>query len=82
MGAYSCKKATEMVEKKGVVGLTFGEKLKLKLHLSICNACKSYKKQSEIIDTFFENTTDLEDKIPVVENNKLKSSIISKLNEG
>lgn len=82
MGMYSCKIATEMVEKKGVVGLTFGESIKLKLHLSICSACKTYKKQSELIDTFFENSSDQADKIAVVENNELKTSIISKLNEG
>ena len=57
MGMYSCKKATEMVEKKNVVGLNFSENLKLKLHLSICKACKSYQKQSVLIDAFIADKT-------------------------
>jgi hypothetical protein len=79
---YSCKKATEMVEKKSVVGLSFSENLKLKLHMSICKACKTYQKQSELIDTFIADKTKQEEQAPLIENNELKSSIISKLNEG
>ena len=78
---YSCKKATEMVEKKSVVGLSFSENLKLKLHLSICKACKTYQKQSELIDSFIVDKTKQEENIPEIENNDLKSSIISKLNQ-
>tara|TARA_R110001592_G_scaffold157931_1_gene388835 strand:+ start:1639 stop:1887 length:249 start_codon:yes stop_codon:yes gene_type:complete len=81
MGMYSCKKATEMVEKKSVVGLSFSENLKLKLHLSICKACKTYQKQSELIDSFIVDKTKQEENIPEIENNDLKSSIISKLNQ-
>ena len=79
---YSCKKATEMVEKKSVVGLSFSESLKLKLHMFICKACKTYQKQSELIDAFITDKTKQEEQAPLIENNKLKSSIISKLNEG
>ena len=82
MSMYSCKKATEMVEKKSVVGLSFSENLKLKLHMSICKACKTYQKQSELIDTFIADKTKQEEQAPLIENNELKSSIISKLNEG
>ena len=82
MSMYSCKIATEMVEKKGVVGLSFGESLKLKLHMSICKACKTYQKQSELIDTFITEKTKQEENAPLIENNELKSAIISKLNGG
>lgn len=50
MSAYSCKKASEMVEKKKLFGLSFIGRLKLKWHLSACGACKAYEKQSELID--------------------------------
>ena len=50
MSKYSCKKASEMVEKKKLFGLSFLERLKLKWHLSACRACKSYEKQSQLID--------------------------------
>ncbi len=46
----SCIKATELIEKKFNFELSFTEKLKLKIHASMCNACKLYEKQSEIIE--------------------------------
>lgn len=46
----SCIKATELIEKKFNFELSFTEKLKLKMHTSMCNACKLYEKQSEIIE--------------------------------
>lgn len=46
----SCKKATELIEKKFVVDLTFKEKVELNIHTSMCNACRNYKEQSAIID--------------------------------
>ncbi len=46
----SCKKATELVEKRIVVGLSTKERVQLKMHTSMCDACKSYEKQSIIMD--------------------------------
>lgn len=76
---YSCKKATEMVEKQNITGLTTGETLQLKLHLAICKACKAYIRQSKLIDRFFETKNHGEDGIPVIENNELKTAIINQI---
>ncbi|MBI5326310.1 MAG: hypothetical protein HZB41_13730 [Ignavibacteriae bacterium] len=46
----SCKKATELIEKELSIKLTKTEKFKLHFHVSMCNACRTYKKQSKIID--------------------------------
>jgi hypothetical protein len=46
----SCIKATELIEKKFNFELSFTEKLKLNMHTTMCNACKLYEKQSEIIE--------------------------------
>ena len=46
----SCKKATELVEKRIVEGLSSKEKVQLKMHNSMCDACRSYEKQSIIMD--------------------------------
>jgi predicted anti-sigma-YlaC factor YlaD len=46
----SCKRATELIEKKQVVGLTVVESVRLKMHLSMCSACKSYENQSQAMD--------------------------------
>lgn len=78
----SCKKATEMVEQDKIVSLSFVDKMKLKIHLSICKACKNYEKQSQLIDDFFSknNKTSIED-APIEENPKLKTIILKKINE-
>ncbi len=46
----SCFKATELIEKKLHVNLSFKEKLRLKMHKSMCSACRRYEKHSKIID--------------------------------
>jgi len=74
----SCKKATELVEQQEFVKLGFVENIKLKLHLSICNACKKYHEQSKTIDTFFKNNNaqSIEDK---TQEEQLKSTILNNL---
>lgn len=46
----SCKKATELIEKRQVNKLTIAEKLQLKMHTSMCEACSAYEKQSLTLD--------------------------------
>lgn len=46
----SCLKATELIEKKFHVKLSFGERLQLELHKMMCDACKTYEKQSIVLE--------------------------------
>jgi hypothetical protein len=46
----SCLKATELVEKKMHFGLTTRERLQLKMHKMMCDACTSYEKQSIFLE--------------------------------
>lgn len=46
----SCLKATELIEKKFHFKLTLTEKIQLELHKMMCDACKTYEKQSSIIE--------------------------------
>jgi hypothetical protein len=46
----SCLRATELIEKKFCFKLSLKEKLQLKGHKMMCNACSNYEKQSGIID--------------------------------
>lgn len=50
----SCKKATELIEKQWVVRLSMQENIQLKIHTTMCSACKEYQKQSEIIERVLE----------------------------
>jgi hypothetical protein len=45
----SCEKATILVEKKLDLGLTLSERLQLRFHTSMCDACTNYQKQSLLI---------------------------------
>ena len=46
----SCLKATELIEKKLHFRLSGKEKLQLKLHKMMCDACSSYEKQSIFLE--------------------------------
>lgn len=46
----SCLKATELIEKKFHFKLSFTERIQLELHKMMCDACKTYEKQSWIIE--------------------------------
>lgn len=50
----SCKTATELVEKKQVTNLSFFEGFRLKTHVLLCKACRSYEKQSLLLEKAFE----------------------------
>jgi len=50
----SCQKASEFIEKKSIFGLNRGERIQLFLHTSMCDACKSYEKQSLQLDSLME----------------------------
>ena len=76
----SCFKATELIERRLHFTLSFKEKLQLKLHLMMCDACSKYEKQSLIIEKGIEQmhmngpiTMDLE-KLKSQINNKLKDT--------
>ena len=47
---YSCKKATELIEKSKVLQLDPIEKSRLAIHTSMCDACRTYQKTSDILD--------------------------------
>jgi len=75
----SCIKATELIEKKFYFKLSFKEKLQLKLHKTMCDACTNYEKHSKIIEKGVEmyqkkwhNETDIK---------QLKDQISAKLNK-
>ncbi len=46
----SCRKATELVEKRMLCRLDKMEGIQLKMHLSMCRDCSNYAKQTGLID--------------------------------
>lgn len=76
----SCKKATLLIEKKSILPLSLKENIQLKMHKSMCNACKAYEIQSQKIDTVLktQSTSDMA-KIDFHENKNLKEKILKNL---
>lgn len=51
----SCRKATELMEKKLHTPLGPPEKFQLFLHKQMCDGCRLYEKQSRFIHVLFKN---------------------------
>ena len=47
----SCTKATELIEKKSMDGLTLTDNIRLSMHTAMCSACKQYAKQSLLLNS-------------------------------
>lgn len=77
----SCKKASELIDKKSVVTLSMKENVMLHMHTAMCDGCKAYQKQSKNLDNLLKQHFQIADEaqIPQIVNNELKQQIISKL---
>lgn len=75
----SCKKATELIEKKDIFGLTKKEKFSLDIHVFLCSKCKKYERLSEELDHtlmhFFNAKSDEELKLAEEKKEKIKDAI-------
>jgi hypothetical protein len=56
----SCKKATELIEKRDVVPLSGMEKIQYHMHLFMCKTCSAFQKKSKTIDLGIEQMMALE----------------------
>jgi hypothetical protein len=51
----SCLKSSELIEKKLHFRLSFRERMQLKIHKMMCDACTMYEKQSIILEKGVEH---------------------------
>jgi hypothetical protein len=49
----SCKKTTELIDKKAISELSLTEKAQLQLHNSMCKTCNAYEQRSKFLDKVF-----------------------------
>lgn len=75
----SCFKATELIEKRLYIKLSFKENLQLKIHLMMCSACSRYEKQSLFLEKGIQNMKPSEDM--TVDIGELKKRINSRLHQ-
>lgn len=80
----SCKKATELIDKKIHFGISREEKVKLYFHTAMCSACSNYEKQSYFIDRALKEThshPDQSNHNHVAQSEDLVERIIQKLDK-
>lgn len=70
----SCRKATELVEKKRHCDLENTERIKLKMHLFMCRNCSNYAKQTAVIDRLLNRTS-----ITSIDTSLLEERIITRI---
>jgi len=77
----SCLKATELIEKKLHFKLSTTEKLQLKVHKMMCDACTNYEEQNILIEKAIANQEKKEEQLADNEINlpDFKKSILDKL---
>jgi len=75
----SCLKASELIEKKMHVKLSFTEQMQLKAHKMMCEACTTYEKQSLILEKGIEQH--LNQKKEAIDLEQLKKQITMNLNK-
>lgn len=75
----SCLKATELIEKKIHIKLSFTEKLQLKVHKSMCQACTNYEKQSYLIEKAISHQEDNKSNKIEVDLESFKKTILERL---
>ena len=77
----SCKKTTELIEKESIVGLSSREKFRLRLHVSMCDGCTAYLKQSLFIDKALARHIIEISPLANPQNEILQNRILSKLTD-
>lgn len=51
----SCKKTTELIDKRAISKLSMIEKVQLELHKTMCKTCTSYEQRSNFLDEAVNN---------------------------
>jgi len=60
----TCKKATELIEKRSILILSWKENIQFKVHTKMCDTCTNYQKQSKEIDVILEKYVHDEEAMP------------------
>lgn len=80
---YNCNKATYLIEKQQIGQITTKEKLELKFHLAGCSICKTFMRQSIVINhlvrNLFQSSSQVDRKLDDEFKKNLQKSIDQKL---
>jgi len=72
----SCVKATELMEQKEYIPLSFQQRIQLQMHVAMCSGCKNYKKQTVLINKLLNKAFNAANAVDTTE---LEKKIVSKI---
>ncbi len=73
----SCVKATELMEMKEYIPLSFIKNMQLHMHTAMCSGCRNYMRQSRLINALLQKKFNT---LPIIDNTDvLEAIIISKI---
>lgn len=75
---FSCVKATELMELKEEVPLSFIKNMQLKMHVALCSGCRNYMKQTKLINKLL-NKSNFSPVAVTEDTGELEASIIARL---
>lgn len=78
---YNCKQATFLIEKRASGKITTAEVVQLQIHLAGCSVCKTYQKQSLLINRLFIGYQSDELKLDVSFKLQLQQRIENEMNK-
>lgn len=74
----SCKKSTELMEKRISFSLSLSEKIQLNIHKQLCTYCRRYEKQSIFIEKLLQSQSRNTESVPAISDEKA-SEVIAKI---
>lgn len=74
----TCKEATMLSVQKAEINLSFSDRMRLFIHLLVCQYCRLFDKQSKIIDKLISNWK-TDKKLSDIDKNKLQNIIEKEL---
>ena len=76
----SCKKTTELIDKKESISLSVVEEMQLKMHKIVCKTCNSYERNSRFLDQAIANMFNVENSHEHIQLSEIKKyEIIEKI---
>lgn len=78
---YNCRKATYLIEKQQIGRITLGEKLELKIHLAGCSICKTFQRQSIVINHLVRNLFQAANQTDVKLDDEFKTNLQKRIDQ-
>lgn len=78
---FNCRKATFLIEKKQLAGLSMGENMELRIHLAGCSICRTFQRQSMLINTMVHELFTTANHTEVQLNDAYKKQLQQRINQ-